>query len=120
MLELELPFPPSANSYYRHPTKGKLAGRHLISAEGRAYREEVIWKVAPLNINYSGRLAVTLSCHMPDNRRRDLGNVEKALCDALTYAKLWNDDSQIDDLRIIRGEVIRGGKVIVKIEELTK
>lgn len=119
MVELELPFPPSANSYYRHPTKGKLAGRHLISQEGRSYREEIIYKVSPLKINYAGRLAVTLRCYMPDNRRRDLGNIEKALCDALTHARLWNDDSQIDDLRIVRHEVVKGGKVVVQVCELT-
>ncbi len=118
MIELELPFPPSANAYYRHPNKGALAGRHLISAEGRAYREEIVWRVRPLGISFSGRLAVTLLCHMPDRRRRDLGNIEKALCDALTHAGLWGDDSQIDDLRIVRRPVVKGGKVTVKIGEI--
>lgn len=33
-----LSWPPSVNKYWRHPTKGKLAGRHLISEEGRRYR----------------------------------------------------------------------------------
>ena len=46
MVELTLPWPPSVNGYWRHPTTGKLAGRHLISEAGRAYREAVGWQVA--------------------------------------------------------------------------
>ena len=118
MIEIDLPYPPSANSYYRHPTKGALAGRHLISAEGRKYRLKIMEMVRPLNTHMPGRLAVTLTCHMPDRRRRDLGNVEKALCDALTHAGLWYDDSQIDDLRIIRAPVVAGGRVTVRVEQI--
>lgn len=118
MIEIELPYPPSANSYYRHPTKGALAGRHLISAEGREYRQRIMDMVRQLNAHMPGRLAVTLICHMPDRRRRDLGNVEKALCDALTHAGLWHDDSQIDDLRIIRAPVVAGGRVTVRVEQI--
>ena len=118
MIEIELPWPPSANSYYRHPTKGALAGRHLISAEGREYRQRIMEMVRPLDAHMPGRLAVTLTCHMPDRRRRDLGNVEKALCDALTHAGLWCDDSQIDDLRIIRAPVVAGGRVTVRVEQI--
>ena len=43
-------------------------------------------------------------------------NIFKALGDSLTHAGVWDDDSQIDDLRITRGEVIRGGMLDVKIE----
>lgn len=38
MIVLDLPFPPSANTYWRHPTRGPLAGRHLISEAGRNFR----------------------------------------------------------------------------------
>lgn len=120
MIEIELPYPPSANSYYRHPTKGALAGRHLISAKGRDYRCEVIRRIAPLNYSAPGRLAVTIICHAPDKRRRDLDNLTKGLLDAMTHAGLWADDEQIDDLRIIRGANVSGGKVVVSVREIER
>lgn len=120
MIEIELPFPPSLNAYYRHPSKGPLAGRHLISAKGREYRSEVIRRIAPLNYLARGRLAVVITCHAPDKRRRDLDNLVKGLNDALTHAGLWADDEQIDDLRIIRGANVSGGKVVVSVREIER
>lgn len=120
MIEIELPFPPSLNAYYRHPSRGPLAGRHLISAKGREYRSEVISRIAPLNYSARGRLAVVITCHAPDKRRRDLDNLVKGLNDALTHAGLWADDEQIDDLRIIRGANISGGKVVVSVREIDR
>ena len=120
MIEIELPFPPSLNAYYRHPSKGPLAGRHLISAKGREYRSEVIRRIATLNYSARGRLAVVITCHAPDKRRRDLDNLVKGLNDALTHAGLWADDEQIDDLRIIRGANVSGGKVVVSVREIER
>ena len=120
MIEIELPFPPSLNAYYRHPSKGPLAGRHLISAKGREYRSEVIRRIAPMNYSARGRLAVVITCHAPDKRRRDLDNLVKGLNDALTHAGLWADDEQIDDLRIIRGANVSGGKVVVSVREIER
>ena len=37
-MKLILPFPPSVNSYWRAPNKGPLAGRHMVSADGRKYQ----------------------------------------------------------------------------------
>ncbi|NBW23084.1 MAG: RusA family crossover junction endodeoxyribonuclease, partial [Caulobacteraceae bacterium] len=53
----------------------------------------------------------------PDKRKRDLDNVLKSLLDALTHANVWDDDSQIDDLRIYRNIV--AGMVKVRLYETT-
>lgn len=37
-MKLILPFPPSVNTYWRHPNKGALAGKSLISAAGRKFQ----------------------------------------------------------------------------------
>lgn len=38
-MKLILPFPPSVNTYWRHPNKGAFAGKSLISAAGRKIPE---------------------------------------------------------------------------------
>ena len=70
-----------------------------------------------LGARLAGRLRVTITLNPPDKRRRDIDNFAKAIFDALTHAQVWLDDSQVDDLRIIRGPVMRYGEAIVEIEE---
>ncbi len=118
MIVLTLPWPPSVNTYWRHPTKGALAGRALISEKGRDYRIAAGVAMFDQLRRYpglAGRLAVTLACNPPDRRRRDLDNVPKALLDALTHGQVILDDSQIDDLHIVRGAPVKGGCVVVSI-----
>lgn len=113
MIELELPWPPTNNTYYRNVTiRG--SSRTLISAKGRKYAADVARLLAgcePL----SDRLAVYIEAYPPDLRRRDLDGVFKGLLDALTKAGFWLDDEQIDDLRIVRRQKTSGGKVIVRV-----
>lgn len=117
MTTITLPYPPTVNTYWRN-----VAGRVLISAKGRVYRTEVAKAVMlarragtvpawPI----SKRLAVRLDAAPPDRRKRDLDNITKALLDALTHAGVWLDDSQIDDLRIVRCPHMRGGQVTVTV-----
>lgn len=37
-MKLILPFPPSVNTYWRHPNKGAFAGKSLISEAGRKFQ----------------------------------------------------------------------------------
>ena len=119
-LVLELPFPPSVNHYWRSVRIGK-ATRTLISAPGRKFRHQVEQTVMAerkaLGIDSGVAVAVTL--HAPDNRRRDLDNFGgKALLDALTHAGVWRDDSQVWRLSMEWGKNIRGGKAVVEIRRL--
>lgn len=106
MKTYKLPFPPSVNSYYRHPGgSGPLAGRHLISREGRNYRTAVQAAVLTgdrAGLPFKGKLAFTVFAAPPDHRRRDLDNLLKGLQDALCHAGVYVDDFQIDDLRVVR------------------
>ncbi len=112
MLELDLPYPPSVNHYWRH-----VGPRILISRQGRAYRTTVgailaLRRVRPLD----GRLAVEIDVYPPDRRRRDLDNLNKSLLDALAHGGAYEDDSQIDRLLLIRRHVVAGGKIHLLIE----
>ena len=110
-LEFDLPWPPSVNRYWRN-----LGDRVLISREGRAYRERVVAMLAAHTAEpLSGRVAVKITVYPPDRRRRDLDNMLKALLDALAYGGVYDDDGQIDDLRVIRGAAVKGGAVRVAV-----
>lgn len=73
---ITLPRPPSNNRYYRHNR-----GRTHISAEGQAYRDNVarIIKNAMLDIGLAIPVKISIECHMPDRRRRDLDNLQRPL-----------------------------------------
>jgi crossover junction endodeoxyribonuclease RusA len=96
---ISLPWPPSNNRYYRHNR-----GRTHISTEGQAYRDRVaqIIKEEMLDIGITAPVKIRIECHMPDRRRRDLDNLQKAAFDALTKAGFWQDDQQVDDYRVKR------------------
>ena len=115
LLTLLLPWPPSNNTYYRH-----VGHRILLSAAGRTYRRLVgeacllqrpqgqLWP-------FAGRLAVELVCRPPDRRVRDLDNLFKAVGDSLQAAGVYHNDSQIDELRLVRSRPTPGGTLAVTI-----
>jgi crossover junction endodeoxyribonuclease RusA len=118
VIDLVVPWPPSTNAMWRNVViKG--AGRTLLSAEGREYRDTVARVVQRLGITCPTicRLRVELRACPPDRRRRDLDNILKGALDALTHAGVWDDDSLIDELTVVRGEV-GSGLVYVRIIDL--
>lgn len=112
-VELTLPWPPSVNTYWR-----TFNGRMIISAKGREYRTAVAEQVLIQRgaKHLTGPLTVVIEAYRPDKRRRDLDNLLKAALDSLSHAGVFEDDSQIVDLRIFWGETI-GGMLKVKVSE---
>jgi len=111
MIELQLPYPPSVNHYWR-----RVGARTLISRGGRAFRQAVCSLLRERGIRpVSGRLAVEVIVYPPDRRRRDVDNVFKALLDAMQHGGVYADDNQIVRLSIEKREPIEGGKTIVQI-----
>ena len=108
------------NTYWRHCNiEGHV--RTLLSKKGRAYRTAAAGELLAQNVVYAGfrgPVAIHLDACPPDRRKRDLDNLPKSLLDALTHARVWSDDSQVDDLRITRGPVVKGGIVNVTITTL--
>ncbi|EEM8025485.1 RusA family crossover junction endodeoxyribonuclease [Salmonella enterica] len=121
-MKLILPFPPSVNTYWRAPNKGPLAGRHLISAVGRKYQSAacvaIIEQLRRLPKPTSTHAAVEIILYPPDKRIRDLDNYNKALFDALTYAGVWEDDSQVKRMLVEWEPVFPKGKVEITITKL--
>jgi crossover junction endodeoxyribonuclease RusA len=116
MTELELPFPPSVNHYWR-----RVGPRTLISRGGRAFRSSVCAILAAHGVRpLRGPLAVEIDVYPPDRRRWDIDNLQKALLDALAHGGAYEDDSQVARLSVVRREVIPGGKVVVRIRRLRR
>ena len=113
MIELELPFPPSVNHYYR-----RVGPRTLISREGRRFRDEVCANLAAMRVGpLTGPLRVEIEVYPPDRRRRDIDNLQKGLLDALEHGGAYQDDSQIVKLWIERRECTPAGRTIVRIKK---
>lgn len=113
-LIIELPFPPSVNTYWR-----MFQNRMIISKAGRDYRKAVQDAVMLQRANkqIGGGVSVVIEAFRPDNRRRDLDNLCKASLDGLAHAGVFLDDSQIQDLRIYWAKE-KGGKLLVNVERL--
>lgn len=118
-ISMVLPWPPSVNMMWRTPRTGPLAGRTMLSEDGRKYRRAVADAVLEHGRPKIGdaRVALDIEVRMPDRRRRDLDNIPKAILDGLTHAGVWTDDNQIDDLRVWRSDRM-GGTVVVTITQL--
>ena len=119
-IELTLPWSPSVNHYWRN-----VGGKVLVSAEGRKYQRKVSDLVSverymrrvPLK-PYTGRLAVRIEAAPPDRRRRDIDNLNKCVLDSITKAGIWLDDSQVDELTILRLPPEKDGRLRVVITTL--
>lgn len=125
-LRFKLPWPPSANHYFvERAVISKKSGKAIVlkhpGTPGLEYRVHVSNQLLAQRIPrrvLSGRLGVRIVAHPPDRRARDLDNLQKALLDALKHADLIRDDSDIDDLHILRGAVTPHGELDVIIDEI--
>lgn len=110
---LELPFPPSVNTYWRN-----FRGHMVLSKAGREYKLAVAEYVATHNVPKYGasKLKITMILQPRDKRKIDLDNRIKCVLDSLEDAGVFDDDFQVDDLHIMRGQQVKGGKILVTIE----
>lgn len=116
MISITLPLSPSINHYF-----ARNGNRTYLPAKVREYRQAVAEIVAEIgHQTKEGRLSVFMAVHMPTKRRADIDNRVKGCLDALTHAGVWLDDEQVDELHVVRREVIKGGMVKVVITEIEK
>ncbi|EFH2659379.1 RusA family crossover junction endodeoxyribonuclease [Escherichia coli] len=111
-IEFVLPYPPMVNTYWR-----RHGNTYFISEAGKRYCRDVALVVSQqrLKLNLSEKLAIRIIVEPPDKRRRDLDNLLKAPLDALTHAGLLIDDEQFDEINIVRGLPVCGGRLGVNI-----
>lgn len=98
-LNLIIPWPPTINTYWR-----RNGARYFISQKGISFRRHVI-SACSQHENYfdkEERLKIVIKAYPPDRRKRDLDNIFKSLLDSLQHAKIFQEDSQIDEIYIKR------------------
>ena len=104
-----VPWPPSVNMWTR-----SFKGRSILTKKGRQYRVDLASHMTALKLNnegLEGDLEVKMTLNPPTLRRYDIDNFCKSLFDGLTKVGFWNDDEQIVDLHIKKGEKTKGGNV---------
>lgn len=89
-IRIVLPFPPSVNRLWR-TTKGGGVYRSPKYAE---WRRLAMWQIAgqAKGKRISGPYKLTILAVRPDKRKRDLGNLEKAISDILVSQNIVEDD----------------------------
>ena len=99
-----------------------------INARGRRFpnKKAVDYKVRVQDIVIDNQatkygstpISLQIWVYPPDRRKRDISNIIKIIEDSLQDAGVYDDDFQISLLVVERGQIIKGGKVTVMIDEI--
>lgn len=98
----------------------------ISSSKYRQWKEKAYLEVSSLlrqnSLRFTNgeRISLTLKIHFPDKRRRDIDNYVKGAQDLLTDCGVWSDDTQIDDLHVLRCDISKEPYVEAIIEEIGK
>lgn len=95
-MKITLKTPPiSVNAMYR-------GGRRFMTKKGKETKEAMKWEMFDyVRKPVKSKIALDIQIYFNDKRIRDIDNFLKALIDSGT-GTIWEDDSQIDDIRIRR------------------
>lgn len=115
MITLVLPFPPSVNLLWRATKDGKV----YRSAKYMEWRKLAMWQIAgqAKGQKHIGAYKLTILAVRPDKRKRDLGNLEKAISDILVSQNLVEDDSLCEWLEVKWVEAGPQCKIIIETIE---
>lgn len=112
-ITLTLPYPVSTNRLWR-----AVNGRNIKSAEYRAWEEEAGYMIVSQRPGHiAGKFDLHLTFGRPDKRRRDLGNLEKPVSDALVRFEVIEDDCLAQKITLEWGEVEGVRAVVTSVGE---
>jgi crossover junction endodeoxyribonuclease RusA len=121
MITIRLPYPVSANKYWRTMV---MKGRAVtyVSSEARSYKQAVAWIAIAAGVRpVHEHVALKIVLHPKTTKHGeaskiclDLDNSIKVTCDALNGIA-YNDDSQVKRIEAEYGEAIKDGGMTVTI-----
>lgn len=114
MSVLTLPYPPTANHLFLNIEKGRAK-----SFAYRAWIQAALWELKlqrPQMVRGAYRLTITAV--RPDNRARDIGNLEKPISDLLKRAGVIEDDSKAKSIFMSWSDSppVKGGQIRIIVE----
>ena len=118
-LTLILPLSPSVNDSYGLTTSGGFPIKY-VKKKGKDYFKDVKDYVLlnGFDIQANIRLSIKVFINFATNHKNDLDNRMKSLLDSLTKAKVWEDDSLIDEIYIKRVQPAqKPGGITIEIDE---
>ena len=131
---LVLPYPPSVNHYWQHKAVRSRKSKRwttikYLSARAKSFRVEVHARVLEqigIPPKLGTRLAVIVNLHYgpkdEDSKHggpaQDIDNGLKSLFDALEHANVYQNDSQIDELLVVKKRRAAVGRVEVTIKSI--
>src|ERR1035441_3525931 len=110
MVELQLPYPPTANKLWTRTRQGMRrtdSYNNWLQCAGWAVIQQRPKKIR-------GHYKISITAVRPDKRRRDLGNLLKATEDLLTAQGVIEDDSLSEQINM--RWVTTGDGILVRIE----
>lgn len=112
MIEITLPYPPSANRLWRK-AQGKIHRSDDYKKWSDAARTlcRIALRHAPA---VHGPYILTILAERPDKRLRDLDNLIKPCSDALAHSGVVRDDSDAEEIHVYWSGA--GHNIIVKVE----
>lgn len=98
---LDIAYPPSTNRLWR-----AVNGRNIKSEEYRKWLSEgersdfFLRRAGEVRVSIDGPYKLTIVADRPDNRRRDLGNLEKPISDLLVSLGVVSDDCHAQEITL--------------------
>jgi crossover junction endodeoxyribonuclease RusA len=92
----------------------------VLSEKGRQYKQAIAEYVSVNNVPKYGeaKLRITMILQPKDKRRIDIDNRIKCVLDSLQEAGVFDDDFHVDELHVLRGEQVKGGRLLLTIETI--
>ena len=131
---LSLPYPPSVNHYWNHKAVRSRQTRRwtvikYLSSRAKSFRTEVearVYEQLGIPPRLSGRLAIIVNQHYgPRDEQhehsgpaQDIDNCLKSLFDAMEHAAVYRNDSQIDELLVVKKRRAAIGRVEIIIKTI--